>query len=82
MLFGRAVNGADYRTALAVAKDEAELQGLYPSGKLEVTGKDGGAMQIRLIEIIRPAEPTVLAESKASAEQVDDHTPAIIEIVR
>src|ERR1700680_3226910 len=27
-LYARAVNAADYRTALAIAKDEAELQGL------------------------------------------------------
>jgi hypothetical protein len=30
-LYARAVHAADYRTALAVARDEAELQGLYPS---------------------------------------------------
>ncbi len=40
-LFAKAVSAGDYRTALAVAKDEAELQGLYPSGKLQLTGKDG-----------------------------------------
>src|SRR5262249_36174802 len=28
-LYARAVHAADYRTALAVARDEAELQGLY-----------------------------------------------------
>jgi hypothetical protein len=44
-LYARAINAADYRTALAVAKDEAELQGLYPSGKLELTGKGGGPMR-------------------------------------
>ena len=33
-LFARAVNAADYRTALSVAKDEAELEGIYPPKKV------------------------------------------------
>ncbi len=55
-LYARAVNGADYRTALAIAKDEAELQGLYPSSKVEVGGKDGGAVQIRFVEFVKASK--------------------------
>ncbi len=44
-LYARAVNASDYRTALAVVKDEAELEGLYPSTKHEVTGKNGGPIR-------------------------------------
>jgi hypothetical protein len=40
-LYARAVNAADFRTALAVAKDEAELQGLYPPKKVAPTSPDG-----------------------------------------
>ena len=37
-LYARAVNAADYRTALAIASDAAKLQGLYPvvQAKIEV----------------------------------------------
>jgi hypothetical protein len=38
-LYARAMADGDYRTALAVAKDEAELQGLYAPKKMELTGK-------------------------------------------
>jgi hypothetical protein len=40
-LYARAVNAADYRTALAVARDEAELQGLYPPKKVAPTDPSG-----------------------------------------
>jgi hypothetical protein len=42
-LFAKAVSAGDYRTALAVAKDEAELQGLYPPKKVAPTTPDGDA---------------------------------------
>jgi hypothetical protein len=40
-LYAKALASGDYRTALAVLKDEAELRGLYPPKKHEHTGKDG-----------------------------------------
>jgi len=40
-LYARALNAADYRTALTVAKDEAELEGLYPPTKIAPTNPDG-----------------------------------------
>jgi hypothetical protein len=40
-LFARAMAAADYSSARAVLKDEAELLGLYPAKRTEITGKDG-----------------------------------------
>ena len=40
-LVARAVNAADYRTALAVLRDEAELEGLYPPKKVAPTDPTG-----------------------------------------
>src|SRR5215469_7170295 len=40
-LFAKAVSAGDYRTALAVARDEAELQGLYPPKKIAPTNPKG-----------------------------------------
>ena len=44
-LFAKAVSAGDLRTALAAAQDEARLLNLYPSGRLELTGKAGGPMR-------------------------------------
>jgi hypothetical protein len=44
-LLARALEVSDLRTALAVVKDEAELLGLYPARRHELTGKDGGPLQ-------------------------------------
>ncbi len=40
-LFAKAVSAGDYRTALAAARDEAELQGLYPPKKIAPTNPKG-----------------------------------------
>jgi hypothetical protein len=40
-LYARSVNASDYRTALAVAKDEAELYGLYAPKKIAPTDPSG-----------------------------------------
>jgi hypothetical protein len=44
-LFAKAMETGDLRTALAVAKDEAELQALYPPTRTEHTGKGGGPIE-------------------------------------
>jgi hypothetical protein len=44
-LFARAMSVSDYGNARAVLKDLAELLGLYPAKRHELTGKDGGALQ-------------------------------------
>lgn len=40
-LFARCMKLNDYKTALQVLKDEAELQGLYPAKKIAPTSPDG-----------------------------------------
>jgi hypothetical protein len=47
-LYGKAVLAGDFRTALAAARDEAELLGLYPATKHQLTGADGGPLQFSL----------------------------------
>jgi hypothetical protein len=44
-LYAHAMGAGDFRTALAILRDEAELENLYPAKKTEVTGKDGGPLQ-------------------------------------
>jgi hypothetical protein len=48
MLLARALQVSDLRTALAILKDKAELEGLYPPKRTELTGKDGDAMQLEV----------------------------------
>src|SRR5262249_44670511 len=38
-LYARSLKASDHRTALQVLRDEAELQGLYPPSKREVSGE-------------------------------------------
>jgi hypothetical protein len=40
-LYAKAVSAGDYRAALAVLRDEAELQGLYPPRKIAPTNPEG-----------------------------------------
>jgi hypothetical protein len=42
----KAEQAGDRRLALAVAKDEAELLGLYPAKRTEVTGADGKPVEV------------------------------------
>lgn len=44
-LFARAINDGAIGTALAIARDECELLGLY-AHKVELSGKDGGPLQV------------------------------------
>jgi len=41
MLFARAIKAGDWRTALAIAKDESELFGLYPPKRIAPVNPDG-----------------------------------------
>src|SRR5262245_16561978 len=41
-LYAKAILAGDHRTALAVLRDEAEMQGLYPPRKIAPTTPDGG----------------------------------------
>jgi hypothetical protein len=54
-LYARALQDGDYRTALAIAKDEAALHGLYAAKKVQLTGKDGGPMKVDMTDDERDA---------------------------
>jgi hypothetical protein len=43
--------------ALHVLQDKAKLEGLYPAEKREVAGKDGGPLQLHIVEEIVGREP-------------------------
>jgi hypothetical protein len=58
-LYAKALLAGDVRTALACKRDEAELLGLYPAKRAEVTGKGGGAIQTsNTHEHKQPAPPS------------------------
>src|SRR5262245_46650457 len=52
-LFARAVNAADYRTALAILADEAKLRGLYPEKEIKELVKLAAAQGVRIEELER-----------------------------
>jgi hypothetical protein len=59
-LFAKAVSSGDIRTALAVLRDEAELQGIYPPKKIAPTTPDGGKQYGPLDDATRVAAITAL----------------------
>jgi hypothetical protein len=65
-LYAAAFQQGDVKTALSVLKDEAELRGLYPAKKAEVTGKDGGPVVLNITEeivgLIPPADLSNIVE--------------------
>jgi hypothetical protein len=73
-LYAKAVNAGDVRSALAVLRDEAELRGLYPPSRTQLTGKDGAPLipppPIQVSEIIitsRDQADAVLAKLAAES---------------
>jgi hypothetical protein len=52
-LYARALNGADYRTALAILADEAKLRGLYPEREVKELVKLAAAQGVRIEELER-----------------------------
>src|SRR5919201_2075319 len=51
-LYARAMEVGDLRTALAVAKDEADLLNLYPARRHELTGAAGGPLQSQNVVVL------------------------------
>jgi hypothetical protein len=47
-LLARALNDGDTRTALAIVKDAAELAGLYPPRRTELSGPKGGPVEVEM----------------------------------
>ena len=52
-LFARALNAADYRTALAILDSEAKLRGLYPEKDLKELVKLAAAQALKIDELER-----------------------------
>jgi hypothetical protein len=48
-LYAHAFAAADYATAKAILKDEAELLNLYPAKRTELTGANGGPLQTEVV---------------------------------
>ena len=67
-LYARAVLTADYRTALACLRDEAELLGLYAPRKVAPTTPDGKRPfpMTEFIEVAAPATPAPEAPADAA----------------
>jgi hypothetical protein len=72
-LYARAMSVSDYRTALAVLRDQAELQGLYPTGRNgppgPETGSGGAAIEAVAMKIIQHITVNV-PDRELSAEQL------------
>jgi hypothetical protein len=72
-LYARAVAAGDVRTALACARDEADLQGLYPPKRREVSGAGGGPVRVTLEDLLdgEPShEPDDAGGAAGRSEQV------------
>jgi hypothetical protein len=48
-LYARAINAADYRTALAVLSDTAKLQGLYPAAQSKTDPPKEAGVPVELL---------------------------------
>jgi hypothetical protein len=74
-LYARAMESGDWRTALAIATDEAALLGLYPTGKarIELTGEDGKPIETKTSAKIEHAI-ALTADDIAAARRLVDAT--------
>jgi hypothetical protein len=69
-MYAKAINAGDIRTALAVAQDEAELLNLYPPKRTEVTGKNGGALQMESVVMTHDERLAALTALRATVGQI------------
>lgn len=65
-LYARAINAADFRTALAILADEAKLRGLYPQAESEKAkapqaGPDLAELATHIAALLASQEPPVTA---------------------
>jgi hypothetical protein len=72
-LYARAVNKGDERTALAILRDLAKLQDLYPASRHVVTGKGGGPVRVSLEEAV--VADRELEEAERDCVQRDGSEP-------
>ncbi len=69
-LFARCMAVSDYSNARQVLKDEAELLGLYPAKRTELTGKDGGPITLETVELTEDERRAAIAAILAEDAQV------------
>lgn len=80
-LFARCVNGADFRTALAVLTDLAKLRGLYPEKEAKELAKIAVAQGMKIEELERRLRdaarttPTQVQEAGSPAGSTGSSTP-------
>jgi hypothetical protein len=67
-LYARAVNAADYRTALAILSDEAKLRGLYPDREVRELVKLAAAQGARIEELERRLHAHATSAGAPSAD--------------
>ncbi len=72
-LLGRCVTAGDYSTASRILRDEAELLGLYPPKRTELTGQGGGVVQLRIIEEVVGRGPPAQLGNVVEEVVTSDH---------
>jgi hypothetical protein len=73
-LYAKAVSQGDIRGAATVLKDLADLQGLYPPKRREVSGADGGPVRVTLEDLLTE-EPSRERSDDASAAGRGEQVP-------
>lgn len=71
-LAARAINAADYRTALAILNDEAKLRGLYPEQEAKDLAKLAADLAIKVVEL----EGRLAAQQHQGTPREHGPTPA------
>jgi len=75
------VQDGDYRTAVAVARDEAQLLGLYPASKHILTGEGGGPVRFSVEEAVTADRELEEAErdsvQRGGGEPLPDRSPQV-----
>jgi hypothetical protein len=73
-LYAKAVSQGDIRAAMTVLKDLADLQGIYPPKRREVSGADGGPVRVTLEDLLTE-EPSRERSDDASAAGRGEQVP-------
>jgi hypothetical protein len=74
-LYAKAVSQGDIRAALACVDSEAKLLDLFPASKAEVSGKNGAAVQLHIVEEVVSGKPATLANVIEEVVSRDDTRP-------
>jgi hypothetical protein len=71
-LYSRCMAVSDYANARAILKDEAELLGLYPPKRTELTGANGGPVQTATVELSEDERDAAIAAVLARVGRLDN----------